>query len=132
MKFVLEGEVAPKKNSRPFNLTTKHSFPSKRYTAWHKTAMQTLEYLLMTKQIQKFEERRVKISIKFIHGDKLRRDSDNQLSSVLDTLKDAGIITDDCWKYVPKKVVDDDYEKGKPRCEIEIEDLGGVDEFFKL
>ena len=52
-----------------------------------------------------------------------RRDSDNQLSSILDTLVDAGIIEDDNWKVIPVKLILDDYDKGNPRVELEIEEI---------
>ena len=63
------------------------------------------------------------MTVTFYHGDMKRRDSDNQLSSVLDTLVDAGILEDDNWKIIPEKHIYDAYDKGAARVELEIEEL---------
>lgn len=123
MKITLMGETPPKKNSRIFNTKTRRNFPSPRYKKWHDTVINELNYLLMTKKIQSFYGKRVSITIVFTHGDLRTRDSDNQLSSILDTLKDAEIITDDRWQVVPRKFIYDEYEKGNARAEIEITEI---------
>ena len=123
MKLTFEGETPPKKNSRITNTHTGRTFPNPRYVAWHDKVISELNYLLMTKKIQSFFGKRIKLTIFFWHGDNCNRDSDNQLSSVLDTLKDAKIITDDNWKVVPEKHIYDRYEKGNARAEIEIEEI---------
>lgn len=63
---------------------------------------------------------RCKILFKFYHGDYLKRDSDNQVSSILDTLVDAEILKDDNWKFVSKFAVSNDYDKSNPRVEFTI------------
>lgn len=123
MKLVLKGETPPKKNSRITNTKTGRTFPNPRYVAWHSAAVSELNYLLMTKQIESFFGKRISLTITFVHGDMRTRDSDNQLSSILDTLKDAKIITDDKWQVVPRKFIYDEYDKGNPRAEIEIEEF---------
>lgn len=79
---------------------------------------------MLRKEIQPFAENaRIRLSVRFYHGDLKRRDSDNQLSSVLDTLVDAKVLCDDNWKIIPEKHIYDFYDKGNSRCEIELEEL---------
>lgn len=40
--------------------------------------------------------------LEFTHGDRVRRDSDNGVSSILDLLVDCGILPDDNWMVVSK------------------------------
>lgn len=123
MMFELSGETPSKKNSR-INTRSGRSFPNKRYTTWHDRAIQEL-YLLRKKNkiVPLSEGKRISITFTFFHGDLKRRDSDNQCSSVLDTLIDAGIIPDDNWKVIPRKIIIDEYDKGNPHCIIEIQEL---------
>ena len=123
MKITLQGETPSKKNSR-INTRSGRSFPNQRYMKWHDAVVSQLHYLLMTKQLVSFECMTVKMTVTFWHGDKVRRDSDNQLSSILDTLVDAKILSDDNWKVIPEKHIYDKYEKDNARCEIIIEPLG--------
>lgn len=123
MKFELSGETPSKKNSR-INTRSGRSFPNKLYMKWHDKAVQEIHYYLMSKKITPVKvDKKVSITFTFFHGDLKRRDSDNQCSSILDTLIDTGIIPDDNWKVVPRKLIIDEYDKGKPRCIIEIEEL---------
>ena len=91
---------------------------------WHNAVVSQLHYLLLTRQIISFEGMTVKMTVTFFHDTKNRRDSDNQLSSILDTLVDAKILSDDNWKVIPEKHIYDKYEKDNARCEIEIEPIG--------
>lgn len=124
MQIILQGETPPKKNSRITNTHTGRTFPNPRYVKWHDSVINELHYLLLRKKIKSFIGKKVKLTLTFFHGDLRTRDSDNQLSSILDTLKDAKIITDDRWQVVPRKIVNDEYDKGNARCEIELEELG--------
>ena len=91
---------------------------------WHDAVVSELHFLMLRKEIQPFSEgKRVRLTASFIHSDRARRDSDNQLSSILDTLVDAGILPDDNWKVVPEKHIYDSYEKGNARCEIVLEEM---------
>lgn len=117
MEFTLQGETPSKKNSRIMNTKTKRSFPNPRYVEWHDLAIAQ-----MRSQIHGYKAPiPCSITITFIHGDKRRRDSDNGVSSIMDMLKDAGVIIDDCWEYVPHEESWNDYDKGKPRCIVEID-----------
>lgn len=123
MKITLQGEVPSKKNSR-INTKSGRSFPNQRYMKWHNAVVSQLNYMLLTKQLISFEGMKVKMTVTFWHDTLRRRDSDNQLSSILDTLVDAKILSDDNWKVIPEKHIYDKYEKNNARCEIEIEPLG--------
>ena len=125
MTLVISGECPSKKNSR-INTRSGRSFPSKRYTAWLNSAL-----IQLVDQIADFRrngkqlafERGLELTVTFYHGDLKRRDSDNQLSSVLDMLVDAQVIPDDNWEILPVKHIFDAYDKGNPRCVISLEAL---------
>lgn len=125
MTLVISGECPSKKNSR-INTRSGRSFPSKRYTAWLNSAL-----IQLVDQIADFRrngkqlafERGLELTVTFYHGDLKRRDSDNQLSSVLDMLVDAQVIPDDNWEILPIKHIFDAYDKGNPRCVISLEAL---------
>ncbi len=120
MTITLNGETPSKKNSR-INTRSGRSFPNKRYTKWHDMIVSELSFLIARKQIEKIPEgRQVILTVTFCHGDFKRRDSDNQLSSVLDTLVDAEILPDDNWKIIPEKHIYDVYEKNNAYCRIEL------------
>ena len=63
----------------------------------------------------------VRINLTFIHGDNVRRDSDNQTSSIMDLLQDTKVLSDDRWQIVREIHVKNEYEKNEARCLIEIE-----------
>lgn len=125
MTLVIYGECPSKKNSR-INTRSGRSFPSKRYTEWLDSAL-----FQLVDQIADFRrdgkelafERGLELTVTFYHGDLKRRDSDNQLSSVLDMLVDAQVIPDDNWEILPVKHIFDAYDKGNPRCVISLEAL---------
>ena len=122
--ITLQGETPSKKNSR-INTRSGRSFPSKRYTEWHSNAILQIWQQQKEKEysfnIEKNEK--VKLIVTFYHGDYRRRDSDNQLSSILDMLVDVGILPDDSWLIVPHKEIIDEYEKDNPHCVIEFRKL---------
>lgn len=119
MTFTIIGETPSKKNSR-INTSSGRSFPNKNYVRWHSSAitqirMQDIKPMPIGK--------RLSLTLTFYHGDMKRRDSDNQCSSILDTLIDAGIIADDNWKIIPIKHIYDSFDKGNARCVVNIEEL---------
>lgn len=117
--IIIPGEVPSKKNSRILNTKTKKSFPNKKYTEWHDSTVLLLRANLNSGKIHKVPEGcKVKLRVIFCHGDLVNRDSDNQLSSILDTFVDAGIFVDDNWKVIPFKQVEDIYEKRNPYAKI--------------
>ena len=123
MRIELKGETPSKKNSR-INIRSGRSFPNQRYVKWHDMVVSELHFLIMEKQIEMIpEDIQISLTVTFVHGDQKRRDSDNQLSSILDTLVDANILPDDNWKIIPEKHIYDKYEKNNPHCVIEMKEL---------
>ena len=117
-KFTLRGEVPAKKNSRQ-TLRSGKTIPSENYRKWHGNALFQLIFQRNSQKITAISEE-TSIFITLFHGDLRRRDGDNAASSVLDTLRDAGIIEDDAWQIVRKITVENLYRKGEPGCEIRI------------
>ena len=116
--IILQGETPSKKNSR-INTRSGRSFPSKRYVKWHNDAIEQICKQQMTGKILSIgNDKQAKLTAVFYHGDYKRRDSDNQLSSILDTLVDAGVLVDDCWSVIPEKHIFDIFDKGNARCVI--------------
>ena len=115
-KFILSGETPSKKNSRR-TLPNGKTIPSKGFMIWHEE-----RYLELLKQKKPAAplNRNLLVKMKFYHGDLVRRDSDNQATSVLDLLKDIKIIEDDNWKIVQKIEIENLYTKGVSKCVIEI------------
>jgi len=110
-KLLLRGRVPSKKNSR-INTRSGRSFPSAKYTEWHKDASK--QVLGAPKLTQKG------ITMSFWLPDNRRTDLNNKAASILDMLVDNGILEDDSWqiigeeRYIPMGVDKDD-----PRVEIE-------------
>lgn len=96
--YVLDGETPSKKNNR-IGLRSGKNIPSEKYRKW-----------LQAKKIELFRQgilcppidKPVKISFVFYHKDERTRDTDNQISSILDLLKDAKVIKDDNWQIVKR------------------------------
>ena len=119
--IILQGETPSKKNSR-INTRSGRSFPSKRYTEWHKEAVNLIYALQLKGDIEPIaKDKSIMLFITFYHGDKRKRDSDNQLTSIMDTLVDAGILIDDNWQVVPLTFKANAYDKDNARCVVSIE-----------
>lgn len=121
IRFQLIGETPAKKNVNKFNTKTRHVYKDAHFQKWHSDAMMQI---LPQKQICNIGtaiSSPVVISIDFYHGDYIRRDSDNQLASIMDLLKDANILADDNWYIARQQHVRNFYEKNNARCVIEIE-----------
>ena len=95
--------------------------PSAQHQKWHQDAMLQLHGQIsrMRKQPEPIEQP-VQITLQFFHGDNVRRDSDNQASSIMDLLQDAGLLADDRWQIVRILNIYNHYDKGHARCEIDI------------
>ena len=120
--FKHDGEVPAKKNSRVV-LKNGKNIPSKNYQEWHKVAYASLFCQRIKQKIKKPVSSPVSLCIKFIHGDRRRRDSDNGLSSILDTLVDAGILEDDKWEIVRNVILENEYKENAPGVQITIIEL---------
>lgn len=97
-------------------------YKDKHYREWHEGAeiqMNAQKSVLDVKPI----DYAVMITLRFYHGDNVRRDSDNQASSIMDLLQETNILLDDNWQIVRILNIYNFYEKGNARCEIKIERL---------
>lgn len=103
--FFLSGEVVSKKNNNRFNRATGQVYKSKNFCKWHSKATAELLQQKQQKYSGEFLHGLAKttcITFEFRHNGKARRDSDNQVTSVLDLLVECGILIDDNIFVVPK------------------------------
>ena len=122
MILVIEGETPSKKNAKKFNTKTRCVYTNKHFQQWHTSAqLQVNVQATSLKEEYNFPiNQPCRINLTFIHGDNVRRDSDNGTSSILDLLQDCGVLEDDNWKIVRELNIKNDYLKGKPSCKVEI------------
>lgn len=121
IRFQIFGETPSKKNSK---IRTRSGFmiPSKAHQKWHTDALLQLNaQLCRIDPMPNLIDYPVTIHIDFYHGNYVRRDSDNQVSSIMDLLQDAKVLLDDNWQIVRQIHVRNFYEKNEARCLIEIE-----------
>ena len=120
MVLIIEGETPSKKNSK-IRTRSGYMIPSAQHQKWHQDAMLQLHGQIsrMRKQPEPIDTP-VQITLQFFHGDNVRRDSDNQASSIMDLLQDAGLLADDRWQIVRILNIYNHYDKGHARCEIDI------------
>lgn len=112
--ITIYGQVPSKKNSR--NLFVQRgriiNLPNKTYQEWHKAALWQLKAVspILTP---------VGLQFDFYFKDLRLRDLDNVTSSVLDVLKDSGLIEDDNYAHVVSiHSVYKGVDKSDPRVEI--------------
>ena len=115
IEYFLESETPSKKNSKVFNTKTHRMFPSAKYRAWHEYAA-----LMLKRFITECIADKCYVILIFCHGDNIRRDSDNGVSSIFDMLVDFKALEDDRWQIVRHHHVFNTYEKGKPWCRVMI------------
>lgn len=123
IRFQIFGETPSKKNSK---IRTRSGFmiPSKAHQKWHTDALLQLNaQLCRIDPMPNLIDYPVSIHIDFYHGNYMRRDSDNQVSSIMDLLQDAKVMSDDNWQIVRQIHVQNFYDKNMARCVIEIERL---------
>lgn len=115
IEYLLNAETPAKKNSKIFNTKIHRMFPSKRYQEWHEYAA-----LALRPVIKKCIRDKCYIILTYCHEDRRRRDSDNGVSSIFDSLVDFNALEDDCWQIIPHHHVFNTYEKGNAWCKIQI------------
>lgn len=98
LEFTLKGPIPAKKNSR--RNFRGLSLPSENYLKWHKENLPTAKTAAGVSSLDVNKPLKIEVLVTF--KDKRRRDLDNELSSVLDLMVDAGVIKDDCWVNVPE------------------------------
>lgn len=129
-------EVRPKKNSR-ITLKNGRTIPSKIFKEWHEAAFMLLKPKVKECLCKPIKDEKGKIIsqdkcyiiLLFIHGDYIKRDADNGVSSIFDLLKHdekptmfngVSQIWDDNWQVIKSHHVFNDYSKNNPSCEIRI------------
>ena len=119
MKIRLYGQIPAQKNDKQvvYNKRTGKPFimSSQKIKEWQ---LQTK--LQLVQQRVELITGPVKIDISIINKDKRKRDLDNQLSSILDLLKNNGVIEDDNYSVVRDIHISFDKISG-PDCGAEIE-----------
>lgn len=111
-KITIYGSTPSKKNSR-INTRSGRSFPSSKYTAWHKNASAQLV------GIKPIPGGTV-LNVTFFAGDNRKFDLSNKLESVMDLFVDLRIIQDDNWSIVPEiNLKFGGVEKDNAHCVIE-------------
>lgn len=121
-------ETPSKKNSRVVDRRTGRTFPNKRYTEWHKAAA----LYVRQQNAHQLDGGPFVLYLEFTHGDRVRRDSDNGVSSILDLLVDCGVLPDDNWMVVSKINVSNLYDKGNPGVHISIIPLTDSEKLSRL
>ena len=113
MKITLFGRIPSKKNSR---VTTRsgRTFPSKKYTEWHKGQSLKLKGLGLVENVRI-------VSILFFMPDNRKADLTNKAESIMDLLVDNDVIKDDSWQHIPNVLLRcEGIDRENPRAEIEI------------
>lgn len=86
---------------------------------WQNSAdVQLLQY-----RIKEPLQGKQELSIMFYVKDNRRRDLDNMLTTIQDSLVRAGILEDDSWKQLRIGLVDAELDKENPRAEITIKSI---------
>lgn len=117
IELVLEGNVPSKKNSRAITRLG-ISVPNNKFIQWQNDAL---------KQVRAQTRQRfyVPVSIEVIiyFGNRGRADLDNRLTSILDMLVEALVLTDDKWQNVPQMAAQAEYRKNQPGAFIRLTEL---------
>ena len=132
IRFQIIGETPSKKNSKIWTKSHK-LIPSKAYQVWHMDAgiqiasqiagLAASDRTVVDGTNVEGIDYPVSITLTFYHGDNVRRDSDNQAASIMDLLQDEKVLADDRWQIVRILNIYNHYDKGNPRCLIEINRL---------
>lgn len=122
--MVILGNVPSKKNSKRIvtNRSTGKPFiiSSKIHESWHTTAIPEMKKRWEGYQITEYP---IGITMTFFWKDLRRHDLDNGVATILDALKDAGVIEDDYYKFVD--TIQAQYgglDRDNPRCEIYLDE----------
>lgn len=111
-RIVLKGRVPSKKNSR-INTRSGRSFPSAKYSAWHKDASAQL-VLQQAPQVGSPD-----ITLQFWFPDNRWCDLTNKAESIMDLLVDNALLVDDSWQETgPIHLIPKGVDKKNPRCII--------------
>lgn len=124
MKLVILGNVKSKKNNKRVMYNKKTGKPfimtDRTTDSYMKEAVQQLKDQFKGLQITDYP---ISIHMVFYYQTKHRKDIDNSLTTILDCMKDAGVIIDDDVLHVSEVIgAFGGYDKDNPRVEIYLED----------
>jgi hypothetical protein len=121
MAYVYEfsGLTPSKKNSRVTVKATGRSFPSKKYTEWHK--QKTMELSSQPMPSVPIANCTVEIALRF---ETLGiADMTNKAESIMDLLVDLGILHDDNWRVVPRLVLTASLDRKNPGATVTVTEI---------
>lgn len=123
MKIVLKGQVPSQKNNKQIyrNKSTGRVFiaSNDKVKLWQNY----VDIQLLSLRIKEPFENKVVAHYKFYVQDNRRRDIDNMIASVNDSLMRAQIIRDDSWQWLKLGSADAEIDKENPRVEIILEEI---------
>lgn len=130
------GQILAKKNRHMVAKIGGHSFikPDKEARANEEDMIEQFRaQLLMTKRrsrVMQTKERRVleakasgetySVEIRITEPNMLRRDLDNQASTIMDALTRSGAIADDCWQFVRRITIEAGGVSPTPGADVKI------------
>lgn len=123
MRFIISGATPSKKNNKQIVRNKKTGQPfiisSTRHNEWEKNALEELK-----EQYKNYKNEKVDYPVSilaiFYNKDKIRKDLDNQITTVLDALVKAKILKGDDVRYVAELHVEyGGVDKDNPRAEVE-------------
>ena len=98
ISFQISSPIPSKKNSRVV-LKNGVNIPSREFRSWHRRHIDDLKKIKASHGVFTCP---VSVSLGIAFGDRRRRDLDNALTSVMDLVKDSGLIVDDDWVHVTR------------------------------
>lgn len=124
MKLIIRGNVKQKKNNKRVVYNKKTGKPfimtEKKTTDYIHSAVEQLKTQFAGCKISEYP---ISVHMTFYYETKHRKDIDNSATTILDCMKDAGVIDDDNVNYVNKLYsCFGGYDKENPRVEIFLED----------
>lgn len=123
LKITILGQTPAQKNSKSIAINRATGKPfimsNQNVKGWQNSAdVQLLQY-----RIKEPLQGKQELSIMFYVKDNRRRDLDNMLTTIQDSLVRAGILEDDSWKQLRIGLVDAELDKENPRAEITIKSI---------
>lgn len=123
MKLTIKGTVPSLKNSKQiFRTASGRPFitSSNKSKVWMQTAVTELQEQFRGYNITDYP---ISVTLVMFNKDRIRRDLDNQASTVLDAMRHSGVIADDDYKHIDCLTIQfGGIDKINPRCEIFIDD----------
>lgn len=126
LQLTILGQTPAQKNSKSiaYNRGTGKPFimSNQNIKTWQNSAaIQLLSY-----RIKEPLQGRQELSIMFYVKDNRRRDLDNMLTTIQDSLVRGGILEDDSWKQLRIGRIDAQMDKENPRAEITLKPIDTV------